>query len=240
MAAVGLMTPGTPWVAAIAITTVVAIDASRGIHGWTYPALRAMLSPYRGLRVPARFGGLVLTGVALLAAVGFATLARRAGGGSRATILASVVLAAVLVESVGDVPVRALPRSAPPVYAWLATLPPAVLAHAPLPRPEALPGAEADYQYFAQYHRHRLINGNSGFYPPAYLQMLERARAFPDDQALDEFRRLDVEYVLVHEQFYETRAAFARVVEALELRRDLDPVATSRDDGGVVRAYRLR
>jgi hypothetical protein len=241
LAAIGAAAaPAAPWVAALAATTIVAVDGSRGPHGWVYPVLYAVAPPYRGLRVPARFGAVVLLGVALLAAVGFATLATRAGGGRHETTVAVVALAAVLIESVSNVPVRALPRSAPPIYAWLATVAPTVIAHAPLPRPDRLPGPDAEFQYFAQYHRHRLVNGNSGFYPPTYLALLERARRFPDDRSLDELRRLGVEYVLVHGQFYETPADFGRVVEALEQRRDVDPVATSSDDGGVVRVYRLR
>jgi hypothetical protein len=227
-------------VAAIAATTIVAVDASRGANGWVYPVLRALLPPYRGLRVPARFGAVALLGVALLAAVGLARVARTVGGGSKAAVITVVALALVLVESASTVPVRTLPRSAPQVYAWLGTLPPAVLAHAPLPRPDELPGAEADFQYFAQYHRHRLVNGNSGFYPPTYLSLLERARSFPDDRAMNELRRLGVRYVLVHQQFYPSADAFGRVVDALERRADADPVATSRDDGGVVRVYELR
>ena len=134
---------------------------------------------------------------------------------------------------------RQLPRRAPPVYAWLATVPPTVIVHAPLPMPDRLPGAEADYQYFAQYHQHRLLNGNSGFYPPAYGLLLERARHFPDDQAIAELRRLGAEYLLVHGQHFPTPTAFATALLALESRPDVTPVTASEDDGGVVRVYRL-
>ena len=34
----------------------------------------------------------------------------------------------------------------------------------------ALPGVDVDFQFFAQHHRHRLLNGNSGFYPPDYVR----------------------------------------------------------------------
>ena len=135
---------------------------------------------------------------------------------------------------------RALPRLSPPVYHWLASLPPTVIVHAPLPQPDSLPGVDADFQFFAQYHRHRLLNGNSGFYPPDYVRMLERARDFPDDRrCLNALRVAGAEYLLVHAQHFPSPTAFAEVVLALESRTDVTPVMASDDDGGVVRVYRL-
>ena len=136
-------------------------------------------------------------------------------------------------------PVRALPRRAPPVYRWLGTMPPTVIVHAPLPTLDTLPGAEADYQYFAQYHRHRLLNGNSGFYPPNYTLTLSRTEAFPDRRSIAELRRVGAEYLLVHAQYFPKPEAFADAVLSLESSTDLTPVMTSHDHGGMVRVYRF-
>jgi hypothetical protein len=238
--AVGALTaPSTPWVLPITLGTLVAMDASLGANGWTYPQLRRWLPPYRGLRVPARFGAVVLLGVALLAAVGTARIAAAIPDWRWRGVAAATLLALLAGESASVHTVRRLPFRAPPLYAWLSTVPPTVIVHAPLPTPERLPGAEADFQYFAQYHRHRLLNGNSGFYPPVYGRMLERARNFPDNQAIAELRRLGAEYLVVHGQHYPTPTAFATALLGLELRRDVTPVTASEDDGGVVRVYRL-
>lgn len=234
-----LATPAAPWTAAVALGAVVAADGSRGMNGVTYPWLRALAPPYRGLRVPARFGMIALTMLALLAAMGTVALERSLGNERQKNAVAAGLLIVMVAESASALPVRRLPAAAPPVYALLATMPPTVIAHLPLPRADALPGAEADFQYFAQYHRHRLVNGNSGFYPPSYLTLLEAAVNFPDEASLTALRAKGVEYLLVHQQHYPTPQAFARVVEALERRRDTEPVATSTDDGGVVRVYRL-
>ena len=138
-------------------------------------------------------------------------------------------------------------RTGIPVFPWLPfpiralfALDLVFVGVAKKPLPESLPGPEADFQYFAQYHRHQLVNGNSGFYPPSYLRLIGRVRDFPDDRALTALRDLNVDYVLVHAQHYRTREAFARVIEGLERRTDVEPVATSTDDGGLVRVYRLR
>ncbi len=239
LAVTALATPAAPWTAALAVTTAFAVEASTGLNGVIYPLLRRLAPPYRGLRVPARFGAVALMGVALLAALGCANLARACGRMPGAPAAAMIVLALIAMESAAAVPVRRLPRAAPPVYALLADLPPTVIVHTPLPLPEALPGAEADFQYFAQYHQHELINGNSGFYPPAYVDTLERARWFPDERALAALRAAGAEYLLVHEQFFPTREAFGHTVVELEGRKGVTPVATSSDDGGAVLVYRL-
>jgi hypothetical protein len=234
-----LVAPAAPWTLPLTAGALVAVDGSTGANGWTYGLLRRWLPPYRGLRVPARFAAVVLLCVALLAAIGSAQLASACSHWRLAPLAAGVVLVLLGIEAASVHPVRALPRRAPPVYAWLATLPPTVIVHAPMPVPERLPGAEADYQFFAQYHRHRLLNGNSGFYPPAYIQTLSRNRYFPDDRAIAALRAAGAEYLLVHAQHYPTPEAFARVAIALESRVDLSPATVSEDDGGVVRVYRL-
>ena len=214
------------------------MTASIGKYGWTYLPLRR-LPPYRALRVPARFGAVVLLCAALLAAIGCANLARHLGGWPLAPLAAGALLATLGAEYASVHAVREMPRRAPPVYHWLSLLPPTVIVHAPLPRPGGLPGNEADYQYFAQYHRHRLLNGNSGFYPPVYDDMLERAKNFPDERSLRALRASGAEFLLVHAQHYATPDAFAKVVLALELRTDVTPITTSKDERGVVRIYRL-
>jgi len=232
------LTPAAPWTLALAVGALVTADASMGVGGWTYPWLRR-LPPYRGLRVPARFGMVTLLCVALLAAIGAANLARHLGGLTAAPWFAAALLAAVGAEHASTHPVRAMPPGPPPVYQWLATLPPSVIVHAPLPTLDTLPGVEADYQYFAQYHRHRLLNGNSGFYPPNYAQLLERTAAFPDARSLQAMRAAGAGYLLVHAQYFPTPAAFDAVVEALEVHAGVTPMTASEDEGGVVRVYRL-
>jgi hypothetical protein len=191
------------------------------------------------LRVPARFGAIVLLCLSLLAAIGCANLARHFGSHRLAGLAGLAVLLLMGVEYANVHVVRAVPRTAPPLYQWLAQLPPTVIVHAPLPLPDALPGAEADFQFFAQYHRHRLLNGNSGFYPPNYMATLERCRDFPDRRSIAALRAAGADYLLVHAQHYRTPRAFADVVLELESRSDVSPVMSSDDGGGVVRIYRL-
>lgn len=239
LAGIGLSAPSTPWVLAVAATTAVAAEASRGLWGVSYPLLRRFAPPYRGLRVPARFGAVVVMGVALLAAVGVSRLRTWVSAPRAALAVTTALVAVVLVENASLISVMRLPKRAPPIYTWLSTQAPAIIAHMPMPSPDALPGAEADFQYFAQYHRHTLVNGNSGFYPPSYIDTLARVGAFPDDRSLRELRRLGVAFVLVHEQYYPTRDGFGHVIAGLDARDDIAPAWTSSDGGAAVRVYRL-
>jgi hypothetical protein len=234
------LVPSTPWTLSLAVGALVSADASMGWHGWTYPWMWRLLPPYRGLRVPARFGAVTLLCVALLAAIGCANLAREIGQWRFAPVAAAATLLVLGGEYASVHPVREVPRRPPPVYHWLGLLPPTVIVHTPLPTLDTLPGAEADFQYFAQYHRHRLLNGNSGFYPPNYAQMLERTGAFPDQRAIEAFSAAGAEYLLVHAGYFPTPEAFAAAVLSLESRADVTPVTASQDEGGVVRVYRLR
>ena len=83
------------------------------------------------------------------------------------------------------------------------------------------------------------MNGNSGFYPPNYAELLSRTEEFPDARSIEAMRAAGAEYLLVHAQHYPTVEKFAAVVLALELRPGVTPVTTSHDEGGVVRVYRL-
>jgi hypothetical protein len=239
LAVSALLTPSAPWTLALTATGLVAMDASLGSHGWTYPVLRHLLPPYRGLRVPARFGAIVLLCVSLLAAIGAANLARHLGHARFAAHAALALLVVMGVEYANVIVVRGMPRRSPPVYHWLASLPGTVIVHAPLPQPHSLPGVDVDFQFFAQYHRHRLLNGNSGFYPPGYMGTIERCADFPDRRCLNALRVAGADYLLVHAQHFPSPRAFADAVLTLESRPDVTPVMTSDDNGGVVRIYRL-
>ena len=70
-------------------------------------------------------------------------------------------------------------NSAPKVYSLIATLPRGVIAEFPMPRPESLPGPDAYYTYMSTFHWRPIVNGYSGFYPPAYFARLHEVRNFP-------------------------------------------------------------
>ena len=97
---------------------------------------------------------------------------------------------------------------------------------------------DSRYLYFSTFHWHRLINGNSGFLPPSYLQFIEKMHDFPGDAALDYLRARGVEYVTVHGAFFEE--GFPEVVEGLSARRDLEFLSSAALGRGESRLYRFQ
>jgi len=234
-----LLPPVQPWAVGLLGGALVAFDASRGLDGVVYRVLHRFVTPYRGLRVPARFAMIVLAMVAGLAALGVARVEREVFNRRRWRVMTAAALAGLLAEYATSSGMRDLPSDPPEVYAWLGTQPPTVIAHFPMPSAGDLPGREADFQFFAQFHRHELVNGNSGYYPPSYITVLDRVHNFPDARSLVELRRLGVTLVIVHSEHY-ARQQYHRIILDLGSLPDVEWVGTHADDRGLVQVFRLR
>ncbi|MGE0592037.1 MAG: hypothetical protein AB7G23_17885 [Vicinamibacterales bacterium] len=148
----------------------------------------ALASPYRvaydylpgfdGLRVPARFAMVLTFMLAVLAGSGAARVSRRAP-----RTVGLLLTAALLLEGwVSPFVLNGAPAGDPasvasrlgdldspgPVYATVAALEPdAVIAELPL----GGPFEDVRFMYQALGHRHRLINGYSGFFPEGYREL---------------------------------------------------------------------
>jgi hypothetical protein len=239
LAAPALLPPLQPWAVGLFAGAVVAFDASRGLDGHVYPVLHRLVPPYRGLRVPARFAAIVLAMVAALAAIGVARVQRDVGNPRWWKLVTAALVAGLMMEYTTTVATRELPSRVPSLYAWLGEQPRTVIAHFPMPQLSALPGRDADFQYFAQYHRHQLVNGCSGFYPRSYLQFLDRVEGFPDERAIRALRNAGVTLVILHVSHYDPRD-LDRVNLAIERNTELESLGPFGDGVGAARVYRLR
>ena len=204
------------WVLAL----ILAFEMSLGVHGYSYSFLYEHVPIFAGLRAPARFGIFVVMSLAVLAGYGYTALHDAVPAAARR--LLPWVLTAILLVEYRVLPLQLVPydNSAPKVYSLIATLPRGVIAEFPMPRPESLPGPDAYYTYMSTFHWRPIVNGYSGFYPPAYFARLHEVRNFPDDRSLDVLREDGVNYVIVHLAFYEL-AERGRVAEALEKQHGL-------------------
>ena len=126
----------------------------------------------------------------------------------------------------------------PRVYAALPADRRAVLAEFPFPQHEGAFWHDARYMYFSTFHWHRLLNGNSGFFPRSYKAMVEALRPFPSESALKALRDGGVEYLVLHAGF-EHAPEYARVVEGLSAHPGVTLVTTDQYIAGEVRLYRL-
>lgn len=199
-----------------------------------YLALHQLFPPMQGLRDPSRFGYLVLLAVALLAPLGWTALRGRLAA-ARGSALGLALLVAVNAEAwvapIGYVPFEGFS----PVYRRVAEEPRAVLAEFPFYGPADV-YRNAEYVLASTVHWRPLVNGYSGFTPPAFVSRAERLRDFPEAQADAELRRLGVTHVVVHlARYREARAA--RVALALAQDASLELLLTGPSGE---RLYRLR
>jgi hypothetical protein len=167
-------------------------------YGWLYEHLPGLM----GLRVPARSGVLVVLGLSGLAGMGIAA-ARRALGARHARLGLAVLPAAAGVVALVECwsvplsgPEFADSRSLAPVYGWLlnTTEPDSVVLE--LPQQGA---SESAYEYYSTYHWRKLVNGSSGYAPPAHRELREFLKTFPDWRTVDVIQQMGVDYIVLHQ-----------------------------------------
>ena len=176
---------------------VAAFEMSFGLRGYLYSFLYEYITPIRGLRASARLGIFVLLFLGVLAAYGYSLLVANRNRGFRMAVLA-VCTAALLIEYRTTLMLVPYTNEAPAIYRILARMPRGVVAEFPVPRLDRLPGNDAEYAYLSTFHWFPMVNGYSGYYPPSYLERLERLRDFPSERALRQLKLDTVEYVILH------------------------------------------
>ncbi len=219
----------------------VAVEVSFGHRAFVFMWLRDHVMLYRGLRVPARAGHVVLLGVAVLAGLGVSGVAgwlQRTRVAWRVPTLTGVAVLAVAEYLVAPLALVAVPTTAPPVYQWLRQQPAGVVAEMPLPPPIGGPSYDAQFQYLSTFHWRPLINGYSGEGPGAYNFLLRKVADFPSDGSLATLRRAGVDYVVLHEREY-GRERFAAITRVLDQRTDVTAHGLFDDGPFAVRVYRL-
>ena len=98
---------------------------------------------------------------------------------------------------------------------------------------------DARYLYFSTFHWQNLVNGNSGFFPPSYFELLAREREFPNEASLNYLRSRGVQYLTMHGRFTNPDR-YGYTVGWLDARPDVELVAAAPWEGGESRLYRLR
>jgi hypothetical protein len=221
------------YVAALAI----AFDGSLGFNGVSFRWLRDHVGPFKGLRVPARFSMLVGLSLAVLSGFGAARVLDRRPRWRRP--LTGLLLTLVVVDALPNLNLEPVWPEPPPIYAGLSASAPAVLAEFPMPTSVEAYYVDTRYLYFSTFHWQRLVNGNSGFMPASYDDLVQHERSFPDDAALAYLRQRGVEYIGVHGAFY-GGDAYRQVVAALDARPDLVLRSAAPWAGSESRLYQLR
>lgn len=220
---------------AYAVLLVVAFDLSLGLNGFLFPTIRSVVTPFYGLRVPARMFVIVSACLAVLAAHGVVRLERIWRSGSLAVLFG----AAIVLESLSiPVALRTVPEPSR-IYGWLALQPTSTILEWPIPRPDALGlTREPEYMYYSTRHWQKLMNGYSGHYPPSYLELTEVLREFPTPQSIDYLRRRNVHYMILHSQPAPER--YAELVRQLRGIEDFEFLMTDPDRADEITVFRAR
>jgi hypothetical protein len=144
-----------------------------------YSVLYYHVPGFDGLRVPARFAMLTVTCLSVLGGYGARLVLSRGGG--RALVALAVLFMLESTSAPIAINQRAAPAGdvaagpprvytgadVPPVYRFLATLPPWTVV---LEFPFGAPGWDLPSVYYQRVHLHPLVNGYSGGFPLSYYE----------------------------------------------------------------------
>jgi hypothetical protein len=236
VALIGLWPPLSAARIAYGLGLAFAFDLSLGFNGISYPLLHTLVLPYRGLRVPARMAIVVGMCLAILAGYGVARLRSRFRSRAASVAVLAIVSLLFLAEYRTALKLEWLWPRPPEVYQTLGTQPTTVLAELPMMAPDI--ALEPIFMYFSTFRWHKLVNGYSGFSPPSYAQLLALMRDFPDKASLDELRRRDVQYIIVHGSFFRL-GIYQKLMARIRESPDLALVGEFQWNGARTHAYRL-
>lgn len=190
-------------------------EGSTGIalpYLWFY----SYLPGFDALRVPQRFGMLMMLGLAVCAGYGVARLQmwsrKRAHANSLSTIgwnaVGSAALALVLVEFFAfGMPATPTPTgaNAPPLYKWLASNDASqvigkndLLLELPIGQTDNPINTNPIYLLYGLSNGRPMLNGSSNIVPHGYDRLFYEMRRFPTPGTLDIIQGLGVKFVVVH------------------------------------------
>ena len=171
-------------------------------------ALARELPLFRMIRVPSRAGIFLVLPLAMLAAKSL-TMWR-----PRPVVMGAVAALAIAETLIAPIPMPAWAQVVdtrqppPPVYAWLAAQPGAVVvAELPMLDIRGIFEHPAHHEsiYLVQStrgHWKTLVNGYAGIEPTPYVALRNAVRTFPSAPALAALRGHDVRYVILHRGGY--------------------------------------
>ena len=197
----GLWPPFSAARVAFAVAGLVALDGSLGLHGVLYPVLYHIPFPFQSIRVPARFGMLVMFSIGVLAGYGGGRLVARLTSTRTRFGCAAVLTLGLLIDGWPRYDTLPMWDSPPDIYASLPSN--AVLFEFPVHAEPERFSENLPYMYFSIWHWRPMMNGYSGFNPREYAAMLEGTRGFPSSTALEYLRDAGVTHVTVHCRLWE-------------------------------------
>ncbi len=214
------------------------------------------------VRMPARYGILLILALAVLGSLGlarlFAAVKRRGWGrGSGAPLLGIGLIAVLLVELLTfNLPISPVPVGGgiSPVYATLtggnpdagavidapvSGLAGAALYEGMFDLTAVSPKDYIDHENFSVYYStlnwRKLVNGFSGYYPPTYRRVMMEMQAFPSARSISVLRTSGVAYVAWHWDWLPAEQQASARVQLASF-----PELEIASEGGGVTLFRIR
>lgn len=170
-----------------------------------YRLLFGLIPGFSLIRIPERLALLAMFWLALLTGLGARELLARAG---RARTAATALLVAMVFAEHVSIPIRTIRLPVgdeiPDVYRWLRGQRVERVAEVPfygpwLNRLDSLP------MYFAISSSRAIVNGYTGFYPPAYALLRHKLSSEPGPFFLETIERLGLDHIVVHPHLWDER-----------------------------------
>ena len=169
-----------------------------------YKYLYDYLPVFKSLRVPSRFGIVVMLSLSVLAGYGLNRIIAPRTKNEK-TLISLLFVLFILAENL-YVPVSVVQapsgQDIPEVYKWLAN---ENDTFAIVEMPTGYFTSEGNnlwydvrYLYYSIYHWRKLINGYSGFFPNYYYELLGYLQTFPTSESLNILQQTGIKYVIIH------------------------------------------
>jgi hypothetical protein len=242
LAVVALWPPLSRVRLAYGVALLFAFDMSLGFNGVSYRLLWDHVLPFRGLRIPARMGLMTGFSLAVLAGFGVARLSAVIRTKPATTVRShwalAVVLTVLILSEYRSKPLQlsTIPEAPPSIYADLlrdrGDAPDVAIVELPIAR------EDPTYMYYSTFHWQYLLNGYSGFFPPAFDRLVSQLRSFPDHDSLDALRSHDARYVVIHGELFAPQD-YASIIAAADGSGGLELVARRPWEGREISLYRI-
>jgi len=151
---------------------------------------------FKSMRVPSRFGFIIVLSLSVFAAYGMNKFI-----GSKPKIkklVISFIFVSLVVSESIYIPLfnvtMPVDREIPEVYQWLAN---ETGDFAIVELPSNL-FSDTKYMYYSAYHWKKLVNGYSGFVPEDYSNTILTLMTFPSDESIYLLRAKEIKYVVIH------------------------------------------
>ena len=220
------------YLAILVVAVVLSLGSLGPVYGWLYDHVRAL----QGFRAPARFAIIACCALAALAGFGFQSLRRMIVHGPAHNALLVAVLVVLGIEY-GSAPMILgdVPTEVPDLYKVLQKKERSPIIEFPLVDWDLT----VHYMYWSIHHWQPLVNGYSGYTPPAYRETRQLMRTFPDAASIERLRTLDVGYIVVHQTFYKAPDYTALMLNLMR-RPELTPAGQYRDWIGWAQIFELK